>query len=298
MNTKEWLLLLLLSFIWGGSYFFTSIALKEVLPFTLVAFRVSFGALFLFIIFWFSKLRFPSDLKVLGMFFVMGLFNNAIPFSLIVWGQISVSSSLASIIVASAPIFTIFVAHFFTQDEKLNPIRLFGTFLGLGGVIVVIGWQNINLEKILPQLIIVLACVFYSFASVFGKQFHKKGIPPMVVAMGQLFASSLILLMVALFIEGPIKPLSPHIWLAILGFSLLCTTIAYIIFFYLLKTIGSNNLILVTIIAPISAIFLGVVFLGDEIKIRYIVGLFIIVLALSVIDGRVFLLKKKEQKNA
>ena len=294
MNLKEWILLILLSFIWGGSFFFGDVALKSLPPFTVVAFRVSFAALIFYVILGCQKIGLPKDYKILGMFFMMGLLNNAIPFSLILWGQKYIASSLAAILNAGTPIFTIFVAHFCTKDEKLSFIRFCGTILGFLGVAVVIGWNSFDFGILFPQVLVVSAGFSYSLASVFGKTFRHKGLQPMIIATGQLSASSLILLIIANFVDGAVIILPPlEIWLAVLGFALFCTNIAYILYFKILASAGANNVILVTVIAPLSAIALGVLFLDEQLYFKHLVGLVIIIIALLIIDQRIFRLFHK-----
>jgi drug/metabolite transporter (DMT)-like permease len=218
----------------------------------------------------------------------MGFLNNAIPFSLIVWGQHEVGSGLAAILNAATPFFTVLVANFLTADEKLSWNRLLGAVIGLSGVAAMMGADILRLHQssLVSQLAIVAASVFYAFASVFGRRFAT--VPPLITAAGQTAGSALILLPVMLVIDRPwqLTPPSFDIWLAIAGLAILCTSLAYILYFTILKRAGATNLVLVTFLVPASAILLGITFLGETLDIHQILGMATIAIGLALIDGR------------
>ena len=173
MNSTEWLLLIILSLLWGGSFFFIAVAVRELPPFTIVLGRVSLAAAALIVYVYVSGHRMPTSLGLWGAFFVMGAINNLIPFSLIVWGQTQIESGLASILNATTPLFTVVIAHFLTQDEKLTVARIIGVLLGIGGVIVLIGAEALRglSRQGLGQLAILGAALSYGFAAIFGRRF-------------------------------------------------------------------------------------------------------------------------------
>ena len=144
MGLTEWSLLIFLAVIWGGSFFFIKVILAEFNPFTIVLGRVSLGAIVLLLAVRFSGHKMPSDWKIWGSFMIMGLINNLIPFSLISWGQTQISSSLASILNATTPVWTVLLAHFLTDDEKMTSNRLGGVLFGLLGVVIMIGWDALE----------------------------------------------------------------------------------------------------------------------------------------------------------
>jgi drug/metabolite transporter (DMT)-like permease len=290
MSLIDWCLLLFLSLLWGASFFYAAVALKELPPFTIVLLRVAIAALTLHIVLRLVGVRFPWDSRSWRAFFGMGLLNNAIPFSLIVWGQTHVASGLASILNATTPFFTVVVAHFLTADERLSRNRLVGLLIGLVGVVVLIGPQALSGlgEDVAGQLAIVGAAISYAFAGVFGRRFRRMGIPPMATAAGQVTASSLLLLPVALLVDRPWHLAMPGTaaWLAILGSALLSTALGYIVYFRLLASAGAVNLLLVTFLIPPSAILLGVFLLGERLETTDFAGMALIGLGLAAIDGR------------
>ncbi|HEY1385704.1 MAG TPA: DMT family transporter [Dongiaceae bacterium] len=294
MGPIDWCLLLFLSLLWGASFFYVAVALKELPPFTIVLLRVAIAALTLHIVLRVAGVRFPWDGRSWRAFIGMGLLNNAIPFSLIVWGQTHVASGLASILNATTPFFTVIVAHALTVDERLSKNRLMGVLIGLAGVVVLIGPQALSgLGKdVAGQLAIVGAAISYAFAGVFGRRFRRMGIPPMATAAGQVTASSLLLLPITLLVDRPWHLAMPGttVWLAILGTALLSTALAYIVYFRLLASAGAVNLLLVTFLIPPSAILLGVFLLGEHLEATDFAGMALIGLGLAAIDGRIALL--------
>jgi drug/metabolite transporter (DMT)-like permease len=289
MGAAEWAMLILLSIVWGGSFFFYAVTVKELPTFTIVFLRLSLGSIGLWLIAWAIGLALQHRPRLWRDFFIMGLLNNAIPFSLIVWGQHEVGSGVAAILSAATPFFTVLIANRLTADERLSWNRLLGALIGLSGVAAMMGADILRLSQsnLLSQLAIVAATVFYAFASVFGRRFFT--VPPLITAAGQSAGSSLILLPVMLVIDRPwqLSPPSLHIWLAIAGLAILCTSLAYILYFTILKRAGATNIMLVTFLVPVSAILLGTMFLGERLDIHHVLGMAAITFGLALIDGRV-----------
>ena len=180
MTPLEWAMLIALSVLWGGSFFFQGVAVRELPALTIVVARVGLAALTLWIALALMGIRVPGTRRVWVAFFGMGVLNNAIPFSLIIWGQVHIGSGLASILNAMTPLFSVIVAHLTTGDEKLTPAKLFGVVAGIAGVTVMIGWQalgSLGLE-VAAQLAVLGAALSYGFASVFGRRFRDLGVPP------------------------------------------------------------------------------------------------------------------------
>src|SRR5690349_2178498 len=205
MSHLDWFLLLALSILWGGSYFFVGVAVTALPPITIVLLRVTIAALALHIVLRLTRTAMPWDGKTWLAFAGMGLLNNAIPFSLIVWGQIHVASGLASILNATTPLFTVLVAHLLTADEKLTKGRIAGILVGLAGVVILIGPPAlVGLgEGATAKFAILGAALSYSFAAIFGRRFKRMGVKPLATAAGQVTASSLLLLPVALMADQP-----------------------------------------------------------------------------------------------
>jgi drug/metabolite transporter (DMT)-like permease len=299
MGLQEWGLLMGLSVIWGGSFFFIGVAVKSLPPFTLVFLRVALAAMVLNLVVPAIGMRMPADRKTWSAFFGMGFLNNLMPFSLIVWGQTHIASGLASILNATTPVFTVIVAHFLTRDEKLTVNRLIGVLVGLAGVSVIIGpeaLQGLGVNAF-AQLAVLGAAVSYSFAGIYGRRFRRLGVHPVVTATGQVSASAIMLLPLALAVDCPWRlPIpAPPVLGAVLGLATLSTALAYIIFFRVLATAGATNIMLVTFLIPVSAILLGTVFLGEHLAWRHFLGMGLIGAGLAAIDGRL-LPRKRPQK--
>ncbi len=303
MGRTEWLLLLLLSIIWGGSYFFAKIALAEIQPLMLVFLRVALAAMALFVIIKLSHKRIPTSLGLWKAFLIMGILNNIIPFSLLFWGQGYVSSSLASIFNASVPVFTIMIAHFTTQDERISKQKALGVLLGLFGVALMIGIDiktDVNLWMILAMLACVGAALSYGCASVYGRRFQQLQVEPLVVAFGQVTASALVMFTWLLINGVNFKAITismTTLW-SVLALALVSTALAYVIFFRVLAKGGATNISLVTFLIPVSAIILGVTFLNEQLKSSHILGMIIIFMGLIVIDGRIWNKLKKHKVKA
>jgi len=289
MGPMEWLLLVFLSVLWGGSFFFGKVALSELRPFTIVLGRVCIAAIALNSIVRATGHRMPSSPKMWAAFLVMGLLNNLIPFSLIFWGQTQISSSLASVLNATTPVWTVLLAHGLTLDERLTPNRLGGVLFGLTGVVIMIGvdaLQGLGINA-LAQLAVVGAAISYSFASIYGKRFT--GTPPIVTAAGQITCTTVMIIPITLLVDKPwLLPMPGlNVWGAILGLALLSTALAYLIYFRLLPTVGATNLMLVTFLIPVSAILLGMTILGEQLDLLHLAGMGLIGLGLMAIDGRI-----------
>ena len=290
MSPAEWGMLLTLSVLWGGSFFFTGVALRALPPFTLVALRLGLAAVMLLMILRLSGQPLPRGRGVWTAFLTMGLINNLIPFCLIVWGQTQLPSGLASILNATTPLATVVVAHMLTTDEKMTGNRLAGVLLGLAGVAVMMGAA---LAKgfgadVLAQAAILLAAVSYAFAGVYGRRFRAMGVTPLATATGQVTASAVLLMPLALAVDRPwLLPLpGSEVWAAVLGIAALSTALAYVLYFRILSTAGATNLLLVTFLIPVSAILLGALALGERLDAQAFAGMALIGAGLAAIDGR------------
>ncbi len=288
MSGSDWLLLVLLSIVWGGSFFFAKIAVAELPPLTIVLARVVIAAAALHLLRLGLGQRMPAEGIVWRDFLLMGLLNNAIPFSLIFWGQKEIASGLASILNATTPLFTVLVAHMLATEEKATPSKLCGVVLGILGVALMLGLDLAGGlgGHLCSELAVLAAALSYAFAGVFGRRF--RGRPPLSVAAGQLTGSSLLMLPPALLIDRPWALPMPGggTWAALVGLALLSTALAYVIFFRILARAGATNLLLVTFLIPVSALLLGVGFLGETLSLHHLAGMALIGLGLAAIDGR------------
>jgi drug/metabolite transporter (DMT)-like permease len=290
MTPKEWVMLIALSLLWGGSFFFTGIAVKELPPFSIVTLRVGLAALALTILIHLMGMAMPKSKSAWSAFFGMGILNNVIPFCLIVWGQTQIASGLASILNATTPLFAVIVAHCLTDDEKMSGNKLIGVLVGLIGVAVMIGPDALRGlgANIWAQLAVLGAAVSYSFAGIFGRRFKSMGIPPLATATGQVTASAVLLIPITLLADRPwtLEAPGPATWAAVTGIALLSTALAYVLFFRILSTAGATNLMLVTFLIPVSAILLGALVLGEHLETKHFLGMAMIAAGLAAIDGR------------
>lgn len=287
MGAGLWSLIIFLSIIWGASFFFVEIAVERMTPLTIVACRVGFAAVLLLGFVRVTGRKMPKEIAVWGSFLALGAVNNVIPFSLITWGQQHIDSSLAAILNATAPVFSVILAHFLTKDEPLTKNRLVGVLFGWCGVAVLIGIDALNGVgmKFAGQVAVLGAALLYAFAAIFGRRF--KQIDPVVVAAGMLTGSTLIMIPLAFIIEQPLA-LDPTAatWTALIGLSAVSTSLAYIIYFYVLSKAGATNILLVTFLIPVSAIFLGMMVLGETPGWNAFAGMGLIFTGLIFIDGR------------
>jgi drug/metabolite transporter (DMT)-like permease len=288
MGPVEWALLVTLSVLWGGSFFFGKVALADLPPFTVVFGRVSLAALALNLVVLASGQRMPGSPRAWGTFAVMGLLNNLVPFSLIFWGQTHIASGLASILNSTTPLFTVVLAHFLTRDERLTASRLTGVLVGLAGVVVMIGPDVLGglRANVLAQGAVLCAALSYALAGIYGRRF--RGTPPLVTAAGQVTATTVMLLPIMLFADRPWTLPLPGVrtWAAVAGLALLCTALAYVLYFRILAVAGATNLLLVTFLIPVSALLLGGLVLGERLEPRHFGGMGLIALGLAAIDGR------------
>lgn len=290
MTSLEWAMLLALATVWGGSFFFNGIAVRELPVFTVVVSRVALAAIILLVLLRLRGERMPRGRRVWAAFFGIGLLNNAILFSLIVWGQQHIASGVASILNASTPIFTVVLAHLLTSDERMTGGKFTGVLIGFVGVAVMIGSDALRDlgVHVVAQFICLAGAVSYAFAGIYGRRFRAMGISPMSTATGQVVASSLILLPVMMVVDQPWMLPVPSLTAigALIGVAAISTALAYVLYFRILATAGATNLLLVTFLIPVSAILLGTLFLGEVLLPRHFAGMALIGAGLAAIDGR------------
>jgi drug/metabolite transporter (DMT)-like permease len=297
MTLADWGLLVALSVLWGGSFFFTGIVVRELPPLTIVALRVSIAAVALLALLRVLGRDLPRGDRFWAACFGMGVLNNVIPFSLIAWAQSQIPSGLASILNATTPLFAVLTTHVLTMDEKATAPKLVGVVVGFLGVAVMIGPAALFDAggSMLAQLAVLGATFSYALSAVFGRRFKALGAEPLATAAGQLTASMAMLLPVCLLLDRPwTMPLpSPAILGSLLALALVSTALAYILFFRILASAGATNLMLVTFLIPISAILLGWLVLGERLEAKHLAGMALIGLGLAAIDGRVLRLWRR-----
>jgi drug/metabolite transporter (DMT)-like permease len=292
MTRQDWAILLILSVLWGGSFFFIEVALDTVAPFTLVLIRVVLAAAMLWLYLLVKRQRLAMPPGAALAFLILALLNNVVPFVLFAWAQEAITGGLASILNATTPIWGVIVAHLFTADEKASPAKVAGVVLGFAGVAVMIGADFLKEigTDLLAQLACLAATLCYALAGVWARRFRGMGIDPVAVSTGQLTASAIVMLPLVLIFEPPwlAAPPSAEAWAALAGLALFCTSLAYILYFRLLASAGATNSLLVTFLIPITAILLGALILDERLELRHFAGMALIGLGLAAIDGRMF----------
>ncbi|MBM3344979.1 MAG: DMT family transporter [Betaproteobacteria bacterium] len=279
-----------LAVLWGGSYFWSAIALRDMPPFAIVAARLTIGAVLLMA---YVRSRGHSMVLPLALWrdlFVLGFLNLFLPFCLVTWGQTQIASGLAAIFNATAPLFAVVVAHFATRDERLTVPKLAGVLLGIAGVAVMVGvdaLRGLGLQ-VIAQLAVLCGAMSYGLAAVYARRFRNQ--PSMVVATGQITGAAVMSLPVALFADQPWAQPVPSLLsaFAVVAMGILSTAVSPLLYFAILKSVGATNAIVVTFLAPVSALILGIVILGEAFTAQQAGGIVLIGLGLAVIDGRPF----------
>ena len=290
MDNRSIAMLFALGFIWGGTFFLTEIALPFLSPMEITWHRVFWAAPLLGGFVLIRGFTIPTSPKVWGAYLVMGALNNAIPFTLIFWGQLQLTSGVAAILNGTTAIFGAFVAGLLLRDEPLTLNKLLGAVIGVVGVAVIMGVDALlSLDPYsLAQWAILGASLSYAFAGVWGKTTLADQ-PPQMNAFGMVSCSALIMTVVVLITDGPPRFAMPtHVWAAVFGFSVLATFVAYLLYFAILKRAGAANLMLVTLIIPVFAMVLGAIGLNETLGLQTLCGFAIIALGLLVTDGRLF----------
>lgn len=289
MDNKNWILVILLGIVWGSSFLFVEILLNFMHPFVIVYLRVGIASIILVFYLLYIKIDFKFSKALILNLFIMGLLNNIFPFLLITIGQQFITGGLASIINANTSFMTILIASLFFQDEKLTISRLIGVTIGIIGVVIAIGYENLfyKFSNNIGAFLILISSISYALAATFAK-IKLKHIDPKISATGMLTTSTIILTPFIFFYYGnEIQNLNfISIQYSIL-FAIICSVFAYLLYFKILSTTGVGNLLLCTIIIPPSSIILNAIFISEMIKFYELIGLIIIILGLLILDGRI-----------
>ena len=288
MTPRTWLLMLLLGLIWGGTFFLSEILLLELSPFQIVFHRVSIAALVMVLYITIKGIALPKDGRIWLALAVMGLLNNAIPFSAIVFGQQYITGGMASILNSTTAFFGVMLSGIFLKEEAITMPKVIGVIMGILGVIIIMGFDTLSSLSLtnIGQILIILSSISYAFASIWGK-FQVKNLGVEVTATGMLITSSVWMFILATMLEGlPFEALSMRSTLSLLTFAILCTSVAYLLYFAILKQAGAANLTLVTIIIPPFALILDALALGEMVSLQELIGFVIISLGLLVISGK------------
>ena len=222
-----------------------------------------------------------------------------IPFTLMVYGQQRIASGLAAVLNATTPLFALMVARVFA-GEALTPSKVLGVLLGAGGVAVLMGPEALtaNASSVIGMLCILSGTLSYAFSALWMRRLRH--IPPLVSSAAQLTCSTVLLLPIAALLDRSwlLPAPSAAAMLAVLGLALFSTALAYIVFFKISASAGPSNVMLVTLLIPVTATALGVLVLDETLTIHQIAGALIIASGLVVIDGRLFARFRREAEPA
>ena len=293
MTPRAWALLLALAFLWGGSFFFVGVAVREWPPLAIVLARVSLAAFALWAVVLALGLPLRRDGAAVTAHLGMGVLNNVIPFALIVWAQSpgeggGLPSGVASILNATTPLWSVLMAHALGA-ERATALRLGGVVAGFLGVTLMMG-ADLGAAPLGATLAMLGATFCYGCAGFWGRRFKALGIAPLTAAAGQTSVATLLLLPLVLWFHPPWLLAMPGAATlgALIGLALLSTALAYLLYFRILDLAGPVNLLLVTLLIPVFAIGLGVTVLGETLGLHHAAGLGLIALGLALIDGRLF----------
>ena len=283
LKPKHWFVFILLGAIWSSSFMWIKIAVQEVGPITLVAFRVLFGLLFGLAVILIQRPLLPRDLKSWGPVLILGISNVAIPFFLISWGEKSIDSAVASILDATVPLFTILAAHYLLRDDKMTVPKVAGLLIGFAGVVVLMS-KDIggSTSSILGQLAVVLASAFYAGSSIYARKTTEDA-PSIMRSAGPLISSTAVMWLATVLVEQPVK--IPHLsitWIALVWLGVLGSGLAFVMAYYLIHEIGPTRTTMVTYLFPLGGVLLGVLFLHEQLSWQLLAGGALIVGSLIV----------------
>jgi drug/metabolite transporter (DMT)-like permease len=287
LKPKHWFVFLLLGAIWSSSFMWIKIAVQEVGPITLVAFRVLFGLLFGVVVILFQRARLPRSFKEWSPLLLLGVTNVAIPFFLISWGEQSIDSAVAAILDATVPLFTILIAHFLLHDDKMTVQKVTGLLIGFAGVVILMSKDiGASFGSVLGQLAVVLACIFYAGSSVFARR-TTEDTPGILRSAGPLLSATAIMWPATFLLESPIK--IPHLavtWISLLFLGIFGSGLAFVLSYYLLHEIGPTRTSMVTYLFPIGGVLLGVIFLNEKLSWQLLAGTVLVIVSLAVVNWK------------
>jgi drug/metabolite transporter (DMT)-like permease len=286
MKSRHWLAFIILGVIWSASFLWIKIAIREMGPFTLVGYRVLFGALAGIVISLVFRSAWPHDRAAWITLIILGLTSTAIPFVLISWGEQTIDSAVASILNASVPLFTILMAHFMLKDDRMTLQRVLGLLAGFSGVVILLSkdLQPGQHNSIIGQVAVVLAAAFYAGSTIYARK-RTENVPGVLRGIIPLISASVIMWVLIPFVEAPVHmPSLPITWVALLWLGVLGSGVALILWYYLLHEIGPTRATLVTYVFPMGGVILGVVFLKESVTWQLFVGALMIVASIVVVN--------------
>ncbi len=286
MKPRDWLAFILLGLVWGTSFLWIKIAVQEIGPFLLVSIRILIGIIGLFVYLIWTKPHFPRDRQTWIQLTILGIINNALPYLLISWGEVYIDSAVAAILNSTAPLFTMILAHLFLTDDRLSRRRVFALGIGFLGILVERALGTAINRSLVGQFAVLLAAIFYAISSIYARRITADH-PPAIRAIIPLIGADILLWIITPFAEAPITlPRLPMTWLAVTWLGLFGVSLAYILYFYLLHSVGPTRTVLVTYVFPLMGVILGVLFLGEKLDWNLIVGGLMIIGGIILVNRR------------
>ena len=280
--TVELALLALLATVWGASYSFIKIGVETIPPVSFIAARTIIAGLLLLALLRLRGVALPRDAAAWRSFLVQACLNSVVPFTLIAWAEQTVDAGLATILNSTSPIFTFLLTVLITRHEPATARKLFGVGAGLTGIVLIVGFQALGGlgHELLAQLAIVAATICYAGAAIFGRRFQ--GFDPMVPAAGSMICGAIVLLPVSLAIDRPwqIAPSTDSL-LALLALSVISTALAFVIYFRLLRTLGSVGTVAQAYLRVPVGVAIGIFFLGETLGPAAHAGLVCVVVGVA-----------------
>ncbi len=283
----EYMLFGCLALLWGSSYLLIKVALVSIPPITLIAIRVSIAALFLLIVLWSRGERLPVDQLTWRKLFYQALLNSIGAWTVLAWGQQYVDSGLAGVLNSTAPIFVVIITATWTRHESVLGHKIAGAILGLCGVVLILGvdvLQGLGRE-LAGQLAVLLGAMLYAGAAIYGKQFTA--LSPVVTAAGTMVWATLVLIPLSLIFEQPwiLSPSLTSLTAAVI-LAVFCTGFALIIYFRLVKTLGSLGVASQAYLRAGVSVLLGVFVLGEQMSWVIGIGLVTTLVGVAMINIR------------
>jgi drug/metabolite transporter (DMT)-like permease len=284
MKLKDIMALFILAALWGASFLFIRIASQVFGPLLTIQGRVTIAgvALLIFLIITRRSAYFKQRWK---QYLIIGTLNAAIPFTLIATAELTLPASMSAILNSLTPLFTALVVWGW-MNEKLTARKWVGIGVGTIGVAILVGWSSLPLtyETAIAIGISVLSTISYAFAGVYAKKAFA-GVPPLALATGQQVGAAVILIpFTAMNLPHLTNNISTVAVLSVVGLALFCTAIAYLLYFYLIESVGPTKTLSVTFLIPIFGIVWGMIFLQEKLTFGMIIGLVIILSSVFLIS--------------
>jgi len=283
VKAKHWFVFILLGAIWSSSFMWIKIAVAEIGPMTLVAFRVLFGLLFGIAVILIQRVALPRSAKEWSPLLILGITNVAIPFFLISWGEQSIDSAVAAILDATVPLFTILIAHYLLHDDKMTVPKVLGLLMGFAGVVILMSKDiGASLGSVLGQLAVVLASAFYAGSAVYARK-TTENTSGIMRSAGPLVSATALMWLAAFLVESPVEvPQLRITWIALLFLGIFGSGVAFVLAYYLIHEIGPTRTSMVTYLFPLGGVILGVAFLNETLSWQLVAGAVLIILSLVV----------------